>query len=78
MPDDAEEVALDKEDKRKLEALNKVLSESKTSNQSTYSFGTGAGPDIEFEITLSYCLGSRGMYCPAALRMVLISTCPRS
>lgn len=36
--DDVEEVALDEEGKRELKALNKALSESKTSNNSTYFF----------------------------------------
>lgn len=36
LPDDVEEVALDEEGKRKLEALNKALSESNSTNKSTY------------------------------------------
>lgn len=36
--DDVEEVALDEEGKRELKALNKALSEFKTSNNSTYFF----------------------------------------
>lgn len=36
-PGDIEQVALDEEGKRKLELLNKALSNFKTSNKSTYS-----------------------------------------
>lgn len=36
--EDSNEVALDEMDKKKLEALNKALSESKSSNKSTICF----------------------------------------
>lgn len=39
LPGDVEKVALNEEGKRKLEDLNKALSESKALNKSTYSSG---------------------------------------
>lgn len=63
-----------KEGKRKLEALNKALSESKIPNKSTYpswaryfNVRVGAGTDVEFEAMLL----SLGIYCPTALKMAL-------
>lgn len=65
LPEDTTEVILDEEGKRKLEALNKVLSDSKSSNKSTYTswamhftFGAGVGSDVEFEAMLAYWLSS--------------------
>lgn len=58
-----EEVALVGEGERKLKALNKVLSESKTSNKNTnssgvwdFTHGAGAKSDIKFEAMLAYWL----------------------
>lgn len=56
LPEDQEETALDEADKKKLESLNKVLSDSKFPNKSTYAswarhfiIEMGIGSDVEFE-----------------------------
>lgn len=61
LPGDVVEVALDEAGKRKLEALNRALSVSKSSNKSTYTswdrhsiFSVGEGSDVEFKAMLSY------------------------
>lgn len=61
LPEDVVEVALDEVGKRKLEALNKELSDFKSSNKSTYTslaryfiLGVRVRSNIEFEATLSY------------------------
>lgn len=62
LSDDVEEFPLHEEGKRKLEALNKALSESKlqtkvyTPRGEILTYGAGAGSDIEFEAMLSYWL----------------------
>lgn len=78
LPDDVEEVGLDEEGKIKLEALNKALSDSKTSNNSSYASWVGillmarVGSDIEFEAMLSYWLS--WYVLPGSPEMALIPT----
>lgn len=70
----SEEVALDEEDEKKLEALNKALYECNTSNKSIYSLwvryfthGATAKSDIKSEAMLAYSY--IGLFYPAVLRM---------
>lgn len=63
LPKDSMEITLDEADKKKLKALNKALSESKSSNKSMYAswarhfiVGMGVGSDINFEAILAYWL----------------------
>lgn len=61
LSDDSVKIILDKAGNLKLEALNNALSESKSSNESTYAswvrhfdIGRGRGGDIEFETIVLY------------------------
>lgn len=61
LPEVSEEIALNEIDKKKLEALNNALPDSKSSNESTYAsrarhfiIRMGAGSDIEFESMFPY------------------------
>lgn len=72
LPKSHEEVAVDEAGKRKLEALNKALSDSKSSNKSTYAswvrhfiINAGSGSNVGFETMLS--TGSHGTSCRASL-----------
>lgn len=63
LPEDYEEITLNTVDKKKLETLNKVLSISKSSNNSTYTLwaryvivGKGNGSGVELEAMLSFWL----------------------
>lgn len=81
LPDDSEEIALDREGERKLEAQNIALSVSKIKTNSTYSsrlryftHGAKAKSYMEFEAMLAYLLS--GMFCPVVLKMESILIFP--
>lgn len=61
LPEETDEITLDAEGEKKLEALNNALTYSKSKNKSTYSswikffmHGAGARSSIELEPILAY------------------------